>query len=171
MSEAFTLYKLIVLYILDKLDFPLTNGQISEFILDEGYTTYFTLQQAIHEMVDASLIREEISHNRTLYYLTEEGAEVINFFRNHISPAIQQDINNYIAEKNYDLKKEVSAKADYYRNTNGEWAVRFQIIEQGAPLIDLTLTAPSEEEATRMINNWNRSNQEIYATLMQKLLF
>ena len=50
---------------LDKLDFPLTDGQISEFILDKGYTTYFTLQQAISEMVEAGFIREETTHNRT----------------------------------------------------------------------------------------------------------
>ena len=31
MAEAFTLYKLIILYMLDKVDFPLTNSQISEF--------------------------------------------------------------------------------------------------------------------------------------------
>ena len=60
MSEPFTLYKLIVLYMLEKLDFPLTNGQISEFILDKGYTTYFTLQQALSEMVESNLIREEL---------------------------------------------------------------------------------------------------------------
>ena len=34
MAEAFTLYKLIILYMLDKVDFPLTNSQISEFVLD-----------------------------------------------------------------------------------------------------------------------------------------
>ena len=39
MSEAFTLYKLIVLFMLEKVDFPLTNGQISEFILDKEYTS------------------------------------------------------------------------------------------------------------------------------------
>ena len=39
------LYKLMVLYMLNKVDFPLTNSQISEFILDKGYTNYFTLQQ------------------------------------------------------------------------------------------------------------------------------
>ena len=47
MDTSFKLYKLIVLYMLNKVDFPLTNAQISEFILDEGYTTYFKLQQAI----------------------------------------------------------------------------------------------------------------------------
>ena len=47
MAETFTLYKLIVLYMLDRVDFPLTTSQISEFILDKGYTTYFRLQSAL----------------------------------------------------------------------------------------------------------------------------
>ena len=46
MAKSFTLYKLIILYMLNQVDFPLTNSQISEFILDKGYTTYFKLQQA-----------------------------------------------------------------------------------------------------------------------------
>ena len=43
MAETFTLYKLIVLYMLDRVDFPLTTYQISEFIMDKGYTTYLRL--------------------------------------------------------------------------------------------------------------------------------
>ena len=45
MSETYTLYKLIVLYMLEKVDFPLTTSQISEFILEKEYTTYFKLQE------------------------------------------------------------------------------------------------------------------------------
>ena len=40
MSESFTLYKLIILYMLDKVDFPLTNAQLSDFILDQGCLLY-----------------------------------------------------------------------------------------------------------------------------------
>lgn len=170
MSETFTLYKLIILYMLEKLNFPLTNGQISEFILDKGYTSYFTLQQAISEMVDSNLIREELIHNRTLYHLTEEGQETIQYFKNNISPAIREDIDSFIAEKRYELKDEVSVKADYYKNTNHEFSVRCQIIENNAPLIDLTLTVPSEEEAISVTTNWNRRHQELYASIMQNLL-
>ena len=46
MAEASTQYKLIVLYMLDQVDFPLTNTQISNFMLNKDYTTYFTVQQA-----------------------------------------------------------------------------------------------------------------------------
>lgn len=65
MAEAFTLYKLIILYMLDKVDFPLTNSQISEFVLDKGYTDYFKLQQALSELADGGLILKESTHNRT----------------------------------------------------------------------------------------------------------
>ena len=118
MAETFTLYKLIVLYMLDRVDFPLTTSQISEFILDKGYTTYFRLQSALAELTDSGLLKIELTHNRTLYNLTEEGAATINYFRNKISPEIRQEIDNFINEKKYDLKEEVSVKSDYYLNTN-----------------------------------------------------
>ena len=41
------------------MDFPLTNAQISDFILDKGYTTYFKLQQALSELAQSGFIREK----------------------------------------------------------------------------------------------------------------
>ena len=69
---------------LNKVDFPLTTSQISEFVLDKGYTTYFKLQEAISELTQSELIRTETTHNRTLYHLTESGAETIHYFSNKI---------------------------------------------------------------------------------------
>ena len=170
MAETFTLYKLIVLYMLDRVDFPLTTSQISEFILDKGYTTYFRLQSALAELTDSGLLKIELTHNRTLYNLTEEGAATINYFRNKISPEIRQEIDNFINEKKYDLKEEVSVKSDYYLNTNHEYEVKCQILENGSHLIDMTLTVPTQTEAEAIVNNWNRKNQEIYALLLSQLL-
>ena len=146
MAKSFTLYKLIILYMLNEVDFPLTNSQISEFI------------------------REESTHHRTFYHLTEDGAETIHYFTNDISPAIQHDIDEFLKEKHYELKNEMSVKADYFENSNMEYSVRCQVIEQGLPLIDLTVTAPTESEAATIANNWQKRNQEIYALVMAKLL-
>ena len=56
MAETFTLYKLIVLYMLDRVDFPLTTSQISEFNMDKGYKTYLRLQSARAELKDSGLL-------------------------------------------------------------------------------------------------------------------
>ena len=170
MAEPFTLYKLIILYMLDRVDFPMSNSQISEFILEKEYTNYFTLQQAIAELIEAGLIREEVTSNRTLFHLTEDGASTIGFFRNQISRAIQSDIEEFLKNKQYDLKNEVSVKADYYRNTNKEYSVHCQVLERGLALIDLTVTVPSEEEAEIVSRNWKTKNQTVYALIMEHLL-
>ena len=169
-NETFTLYKLIILYMLNKVDFPLTTSQISDFILEQGYTTYFKLQETLSELAESDLVSVENTHNRTLYQLTEYGAQTISYFKNKISSEIQKDIDNFLKEKEYDLKEEVSVKTDYYLNTNHEYEVRCQIMENGFSLIDLKLTVPTETEAETIANNWTRKNQEIYTSLLTELL-
>ena len=144
MAEAFTLYKLIILYMLDKVDFPLTNSQISEFVLDKGYTDFF--------------------------HLTEDGKGTIHLFQDKISKPIQDDIDHFLQTKQYDLKNEVSVKADYMKNAGEEYSVRCQVFENHEPLIDLTLSVPTEKEAAAIALNWQKKNQVVYAWLMSQLL-
>ena len=59
MAEPFTIYKLTILNMLDKVDFPLTNTQISNFFLEQDYTDYFRVQQVLSDLEDASLIHAE----------------------------------------------------------------------------------------------------------------
>ena len=46
-ESSFTLYKLIILYMLQNVNFPLSNTQISDFILEKEYTNYYHLQEAL----------------------------------------------------------------------------------------------------------------------------
>ena len=151
---------------LDKVDFPLTTSQISEFILDKGYTTYFRLQETLSELTDSELLKIETTHNRTLYRLTETGADTIHFFSNKISPEIRAEIDDFLKEKQYDLKEEVAVKSDYYLKTDHQFEVQCQIVENGSSLIDMRITVPTEKEAKAIVNNWNLKNQEIYASLL-----
>ena len=89
MSETQTLYKLIILYILNRITFPLSNAQLSEFILDKEYTDYFTLQQSLFELAESNLISLETVRNTTLYHITEEGRTTLTYFETKISSAIR----------------------------------------------------------------------------------
>ena len=89
MAEPFTIYKLTILNMLDKVDFPLTNTQISNFFLEQDYTDYFRVQQVISDLVDADLIRTESTHSNTQYTITAAGKETLEFFKDKISDAIE----------------------------------------------------------------------------------
>ena len=91
--ESITLYKLIVLYMLDRVDFPLSNATISEFILETGYTDYANIQQVIGILQDDDLINVESSRSNTSYTLTAQGKEMLDYFGNKISEEIKKEIN------------------------------------------------------------------------------
>lgn len=170
MAEALTQYKLIVLFMLEKADFPLTNTQISTFILEAEYTTYFTLQQAISELISAGLIRTEPTHNNTHYHITPAGIETLSYFPDKISDAIKEDVLSYFEANSVELKNEIHVLADYYKTTGQAYAARCQIKEKETPLIDLTIKASNKEQAKAICENWQRENENVYAFLMDKLL-
>lgn len=169
-QEPLTLYKLIILYMLDQVDFPLTTAHISDFILEQGYTNYLTLQQALSELHDAGLVSSHTIRNRTRLSNTKEGTETLHFFGNRISDAIREDIAEYFSKNEIELRSEVNSSADYYKSTSGEFEVRMVARDKETLLVDLTLSVPEESMAQQMCDNWDRKNQEIYQYLMEELM-
>lgn len=170
MANPFTLYKLIILYMLSKVDYPLTNSQISEFILDREYTNYFHLQQSLSEMIESNLLKKETIRNTSYYRITSTGNSTLDFFVNEIPTEIREEINAFLKENGCQLREEVSALADYYKSTVGEYAVRLQLKERHTQLIDMTVTVPTEAAAQAMCSKWASKCHDIYAQLMETLL-
>ena len=168
-QEPLTLYKLIVLYMLNRGNFPMTAAQVSEIILEKEYTGFLTLQQAISELTDAGLITSETIRNRTLLTITGEGQETLNFFQNRISDAIKEEINAYLKEKEYSLRNEISVQGDYYKSTSGEYEAHLIAKDHEINLIDITLSVPDETTASAICDNWLTKNQQIYQYLIQEL--
>ncbi|MBO4290785.1 MAG: DUF4364 family protein [Lachnospiraceae bacterium] len=168
-QDPLTLYKLIVLYMLDKVNFPMTNAQISDFILEKEYTGFLTLQQVISELTEAGMISAQSIRNRTHLAITTEGKETLHFFENRISDPIKADIAEYFKEKEFDLRNEVSVLADYYKATSGEYETRLVAKDRGISLIDLTLSVPTPELAESICDNWQKKNREIYQYLTREL--
>ena len=170
MAESLTLYKLIILYMLNKVNFPLTNSQISSFLLENDYTDYFHLQQAFSELTEADLIFCETVRNSSLYHITKEGQATLDYFGNKIPDAIIKDIHTFLNENKLELRKEVSVMSDYYKTTSGDFAVHGVVKERNTSLMELTVTVPDKEQAEQMCNNWKEKSQDIYETIMSQLL-
>lgn len=147
MAEPFTIYKLTILNMLDKVDFPLTNTQISDFFLEQEYTDYFRVQQVLNDLADSGLIRTESTHSNTQYYITAAGRETLGFFRDKLTDAIEHDTIAYFEKNKMALRTVNSIIADYYKTPNQDYAVRCQFRVHDTNLIDLTLTVKNKEQA------------------------
>lgn len=168
-QDPLTLYKLIVLYMLDRVNFPLTKAQVFDYILGKEYTTFMPLQQAISELIDADMLRAKSIRNRTHLEITEEGRETLGFFENRIGSQIKDDIDTYFKENQFELRNEVSVIANYDKSTSGEYEANLIIKEKKINLINLTLSVPTEALAASICEKWESVSQDVYNSIIEKL--
>lgn len=168
-TDPLTFAKLIVLYMLDKVDFTLTNSQISEFVIDKGYTNYFTLQQAFSELESADFISSHTVRNSSHYAITDEGRHSLEYFGKSISDDIKSEIDEFLKANRYHLRSENEILADYYQEKPDQYIVRCQIKEKGQSLVNLILSVTSEQQAITICDNWRKKNSEFYNTLVHTL--
>jgi predicted transcriptional regulator len=168
-QETFTLYKLIVLYMLDQSAVPLSKSTVNAFILDKGYTNYMTLQQAIGELLDNQLITQKSDANRALLSVTAEGCDTLNYFENRISDAIKEDVKNFLIENKTQLKNDYSITSNYYKSVSGEYEAQLMAKEKDVVLMDLRISVPTQEMAEDVCLNWKKRNEEVYRMLTQML--
>ena len=168
-QEPLTLYKLIVLYLLNKVSFPLTMAQVSVLILEKEYTNYLTLQQVINELAQAGLITAKTLVNRTHLQITDEGRNTLFYFENRISDAIKTDIGEYLKKNELEMRNESSIQSNYYKAVNGEFETELTAVDKDVNLVTIRLTVPTEELAISICENWQKNNREIYQYLTTAL--
>lgn len=164
-NEGLILYKLMILYMLDRVDFPLTASQISQFILDKEYTNYFNLQISLSELIDNDFIKPISERNHSLYEITEQGKEAVELFEFKISDAIKMDILNYLKEQKIELRNESAISSDYYPSNN-EYIAQCSIKERNQTLLEIKLAVPTQEQAIHICDSWRKKNEEIYQYLI-----
>lgn len=168
--ESMTLYKLIILYMLEKVDFPLSNEAVSGFFFETGYADFATVQQVLGIIQDDGLIEAKNSRSSTGYFLTSQGREMFGYFGGKISDEIKHEIDAYLTSRKYELKQSANVTSEFYRNTFGEYSVHCCIKEKNSSLIDITLDVPDESVADTMCGKWRDKSQEIYEFVMKTLM-
>lgn len=169
MTEPLTLYKLMILYMLDLVDFPLTNSQMLEFFLDKEYTDYFTYQKAVSELIDSGLLHAEQGMNTSRYTLTDSGLETLYFFKENISKVLRDEMKEFMREHRYEMRNRASISTEYYRSGQ-DYIARCQVKEGAVVQFALELAVPTEEQATRICKNWEENCQNLYANAVSHLL-
>ena len=169
-TEALTQYKLMILYLLYSVNYPLTNTQLSGFFLDNEYTTYFTLQECISDLVEAALIVSHQSQSTTRYEITEEGKQTLQFFEDEISTIAKEDMNQFLLKNKFRLQNEAAVHTDYSQTENEEYLVQVELRESKNLLCQIKLSVPSEENAKAVCTAWKAKSGKLYAYLLSALL-
>ena len=162
-------HKLIILHLLQKMGIALSNSEICQFLLAKNYMDYFSVQQYLSELVDAGCLDKTREQNNTLYTLTDDGEEIVNYFLNRISDEVKNEINIYVQENNKRVRNEYAITANYFPELNGDFLVKCGLCDDnGAPLMEINVAVVSKKQAQQICRNWKKHVKQQISTLTSK---
>lgn len=169
-NQNLMLYKLIILYMLDRIDeYTLTNSQITSFILDRGYTNLFNIHESLSELIDKNFISVTTIRSTQHYQITTQGEEALLYFENRISNNIKQEIRDYFKKEKINLKNESEIFADFIFNEHNEYTVKCAIRERRETLLDIRINVPTKDMARSICDNWRTKSTDVYQYLVNEL--
>lgn len=169
-SEDLVQSKLLILYILDKVDIPMINNDITQFILEQNYMNYFFVQQFLGELVNSKFIEITTKDGYEYYNLSKAGKDTLSLFSNKLPDDMKKSIDETYEKKRKELVLNSQIIANYFKKCDGEYIIILKVIEKESVIFSLTLNVPSSEQAKLICNNWKANSNEIYSGIMTSLI-
>lgn len=159
--------KLIILYILNKIDKPISNSHLTQVVLENNLINYFSLQQYISELIDSGFIKTIKDGKKQFLIISSKGLDTLNFFFNRIPDSKIEKLDEYLENKTSDNEK-IEAKTEYMPTKDG-FEITLMLKKGQKNLVELKLPAKTMEDVEAIRENWNNNGISIYDYLTEKL--
>ena len=151
-GNKLALSKLKLLYIFNQFSIPLTNVEITSFVLENNFMEYFLLQQILSDLRESKFIDIHSSNGHEYYFLTDEGINSINMFADMLPEYFINEVNSKFDNLQKDFKRRTELFGHYYRKSDNVYVVSFQVLDNRMVTFNLSINVPTEEMAKSICN-------------------
>lgn len=161
--------KLLILYILQKINHPVSYKELLELVISISDMNYFDFQQFLQDLLDDKFILKYIQNDDEIIELTEEGKNALELTIDMLPGIIKLKVDSSFKEEYNKIKDEFSVYAKYTPITETNFMVNCKIIENSQTIFNLETFADSREQAKQIVNNWNKNAEKIYPEILKIL--
>ena len=169
MSSPLAIYKLIILYLLDRAEGEIAMDRISSFLLEKGYVNFVSLMQTYSQIEESGLVRSRTSADRCFYYITAEGRQTLKLFGAELGREIRKQADEFLLTEGAALRSEQSVKTDCIPAENGMYNVILKVMERNESVMEIRLQVPDRGLAEEICRRWPEKNEKIYNSLIENL--
>lgn len=171
LSGETTVNKLILLFVFDKMDVPITENTIIEMCTSRNmWLTYMDCKQAMAQLLETGFIYQS-THDRNSYYsITPDGRMCLAMFYMQIPTSLRSDITEYIKENRMTFRRKQEYSGTYYKNADGTYTVLLKIIDPVQTTLEIKLNVANRHTAKSVYEKWKDKAAQVYYTLHDVLI-
>ena len=159
--------KVLILYVMDKVSYPVTVQQIYELCYQDDCLSYFDVCTAIPEMVNSKHLKEVEEGS---YQITEKGKADGSLTEDSIAFTVKQRAENAVARFNRQIRRSSFVKTQIIPRESGDYSVIMALDDEMGNLMTLELLAPDQRQAIRLGKLFEKKAETVYNLTMAELL-
>lgn len=164
-NETLAENKALILYILNKVNKPIENTAFYKLILTFEDMNYFYFQQFLLDLTNNKYIEYFNNGIHTIYKITTLGKNVLELTEDILPGILKLQIDTELTT----AKTESAVIAEFTPRSENNYVVTCKILENNECCFELKATAPSREQAKKIVSNWENNSNEIYGKILSLL--
>lgn len=169
-NETLAEKKALILYVLSKINKPISNDALLQLVLSIDNMNYFYFQQFLLDLLENNfIVQYNNEDNELVYKITSEGLQTLELVKDIIPGITKFRVDNEFKENLEKIEDELSITADFIPHSETDYSVKCKIVENNRILFEITTYAGSREQAKIIADNWKKNAVNIYPKLLEDL--
>lgn len=171
-NETIAQNKVLILYILDTVDKPVTNDALMELVLSIQDINYFYFQQFLLDLLENKYIEKSVGDDfsEEVYSLTSAGKETLELTKDMIPGILKLKVDNSVKGELGEIEEEVSIVSEFAPGNNDGFIVTCKVVENNQTIFEILTAAASRDQAKFISDNWKENAIHIYPKMIDLLI-
>ena len=136
LSVNSTLNKLMLLFVFDKMDFPIMEDNVLNICSNNNnWIPWMECKETLAQLLDAGFIYQSVHENKIYYSITPDGRMCLSHFYTRIPSSLRAEITDYIKEKRMSFRRKQEYFRNYYKNADGSYTVQLKIMDPAQTML------------------------------------
>ncbi len=162
--------KILILFLVDKMEVPISDNKLTEFILDSNYMNIFRLRECLSELEESEYIEKSTDNNTSRYSITTSGMQALDHFHKQLPNVIKNNIIKFVEENRSAIRREYEITTQIIPGDSGELVVYCGAYDNGDMLMELNVSVYSHRDARIVCHNWKTNVNSIFNTIITEIM-
>ncbi|MGN1300160.1 MAG: DUF4364 family protein [Clostridia bacterium] len=168
-DETLAENKVLILYVLEKANKPLTNDVLYKIVLAAVDMNYFYFQQFMLDLINVGYIFSFQKEEQTLYQITDSGKTTLDLTLDLLPGIIKLKADTNLKPILDSSEEEQSIVAEYTPLSENHYTIVCKVVENNETVFEVKTFAGSREQAKEIVDNWENNADSIYPKILDIL--
>lgn len=158
--------KILILFILGRLDAPVDLDTLADLTLLDDGITYFDVSECVTDLIRT----EHITETHGLLSITEKGIRNGRVTESSIPYSVRERAQHNAAALSRIQRRNARISADWTPLKTDGFSVKLALSDGLGEILSMDLYAASEAQATKMTSAFQKNAEQLYGQIIETLI-